>query len=67
MHNPAHLLYCPPHPPPHPGIKWSERKSYCQYIPSARDQPPYNPALEYRDNDCFFSVNDAYITLVVQW
>ena len=41
--------------------------SYCQYIPEAADQPPYDPSKTYRNYNCVFPMDQVYGALVIQW
>ncbi|GLC34108.1 hypothetical protein PLESTB_000838300 [Pleodorina starrii] len=50
-----------------PGLKWSQRSSYCQYIPKVEDQPPYNRSTTYKDFECVMSLNTIYGALLALW
>jgi ABC-type multidrug transport system ATPase subunit len=49
-----------------PGLRWSQRATYCRYIPDPQDQPPYDPTREYRDYDCVLPLSQALWCLAAQ-
>jgi hypothetical protein len=49
------------------GLRWSERSSYCQYIPDPELQPPYDPRTTYKDYNCLLPIEHVYGVLIVQW
>jgi hypothetical protein len=51
---------------PHSGLRWSQRSSYCQYIPDAAAQPPFNPSTTFVSYDCLFPLQQVYVTLIIQ-
>jgi len=50
-----------------PGLRWSQRASYCSYVPGRASQPPYDPTVEYRDYDCVLPISQAYWCLAAQF
>ncbi|EFJ52653.1 hypothetical protein VOLCADRAFT_85850 [Volvox carteri f. nagariensis] len=50
-----------------PGLKWSERSSYCSYIKNVEDQPSYNRATTYKSFDCVISLNTIYGVFLALW
>jgi ABC-type multidrug transport system fused ATPase/permease subunit len=50
----------------HAGLRWSQRESYCQYIPNAADQPLHDPTKNFVDFTCIFPISQCLITLTIQ-
>lgn len=50
-----------------PGLKWSQRNSYCQYVTDPAKQEPINPREVYRSYDCVLPVGEVFIILIVQY
>lgn len=50
-----------------PGLRWSERKSYCQNIPVVDNQPPYNPREQYISYECVMPLDTMYGIFVALW
>ncbi|KXZ51812.1 hypothetical protein GPECTOR_11g253 [Gonium pectorale] len=50
-----------------PGLKWSQRGSYCKNIPNVDEQPPFDPRVEYRNYECVMSLNTIYGALLALW
>jgi hypothetical protein len=48
------------------GLRWSQRESYCQYIPDSAQWPAVDPTQQYVDFTCVFPISQCYITLIVQ-
>lgn len=48
------------------GIRWSQRSSYCQYIPDVQQQPAFDSTVTYIDYDCVYPLNQIYINLAIQ-
>lgn len=55
------VLLCPA------GLRFSERHSYCHYIPDP-SKPPTGADMSwlYQDNNCIFSIEQCYVVLIVQ-
>lgn len=49
------------------GIAWSQRDSYCQYIPNIQNQPSYNPSVIYYNFNCVMSMNNIYKVYIALW
>lgn len=50
-----------------PGIRWSERSSYCQNIPNTEDQPNYDPKTTYINFKCVMPLALTYWVYVALW
>jgi len=50
-----------------PGLRWSERKSYCLNIPNREDQFSYNPREQYISFKCVMPLNTIYWLYVALW
>ncbi|GBF93217.1 ABC transporter A family member [Raphidocelis subcapitata] len=50
----------------HPGLSWSERRSYCLDVPPG-EAPPHNPLEQWIDTSCIFPVGDCFVALAVQF
>lgn len=48
------------------GLRWSQRESYCQYIPDSSQWPAVDPTQQYVDFTCVFPISQCYITLILQ-
>jgi hypothetical protein len=48
------------------GLRWSQRQSYCQYIPNTADQPLHDPTKSFVDFTCIFPISQCLITLIIQ-
>jgi hypothetical protein len=48
------------------GLRWSQRESYCQYIPDAAAQPFHDPTQSFVYFTCIFPISQCLITLVIQ-
>lgn len=48
-----------------PGLRWSERESYCLNIQDVANQPSYDPTVTYLKFDCVFSLNYIYKIFVL--
>lgn len=48
------------------GLRWSERDSYCRYIPDSSQWPPVDPMQQFVDFDCLFPISQCYLTLLLQ-
>lgn len=42
-----------------PGLRWSQRYSYCRYVPVAEDQEPYDTRSEFRDYACIYPIGQV--------
>ncbi|MEW5309052.1 MAG: hypothetical protein WDW38_000964 [Sanguina aurantia] len=51
----------------YPGIAWSQRDSYCLYIPNIQNQPSYNPSVIYYNFNCVMSMNTIYQVYIALW
>lgn len=54
-------LHCMP-----AGLRWSQRESYCRYIPDAAQQPLHDPTKSFVDFTCIFPISQCLVTLVIQ-
>jgi ABC-type multidrug transport system fused ATPase/permease subunit len=50
----------------HAGLRWSQRESYCRYIPNTADQPLHDPTKSFIDFTCIFPISQCFITLIIQ-
>lgn len=48
------------------GLRWSERHSYCRYIPDSSQWPPVDPTQQFVDFTCIFPISQCYLTLILQ-
>ncbi len=49
-----------------PGLRWSERSSYCQNLENA-DSASFNPSEQYINTSCVMSLNQIYGVLIALW
>ncbi|GFR51512.1 hypothetical protein Agub_g13927, partial [Astrephomene gubernaculifera] len=50
----------------YPGLKWSQRASYCRNVDTA-EQEPFDPRVEYRSYECVMGLNTIYGALLALW
>lgn len=48
------------------GLRWSQRTSYCQYIPDVTERPPVDPTSFFINYDCIYPLSQIYLTLILQ-
>jgi hypothetical protein len=48
------------------GLRWSERDSYCRYIPDSSQWPAVDPTQQFVDFTCIFPLSQCYLTLILQ-
>lgn len=51
----------------HPGMRWSERSSYCMALHEGETPPDFDPLTTWQDVNCVFPVNSCFIALAVQF
>jgi len=48
------------------GLRWSQRDSYCQYIPDISQWPQQDSTTTYVNYGCIYPLSQVYATLIVQ-
>eukprot|EP00775_Hariotina_reticulata_P013231 gene13231-13362_t len=49
-----------------PGLRWSQRDSYCQYIPDISQWPQQDSTITYVNYDCIYPLSQVFATLILQ-
>jgi hypothetical protein len=62
----TYIMCCCVASPAPAGLRWSQRESYCRYIPNAADQPLHDPTTSFVDFTCIFPISQCLITLLIQ-
>lgn len=51
----------------HPGMRWSERNSYCLALREGEMPPDFDPLTTWQDINCVFPVGSCFVALAVQF